>query len=69
MAANSSRPEGLHEVHIITTPPNANKTLAVPVIYGRVKGEETWNQQRDRDRERQEDEYERRRREGGIEVR
>jgi len=46
-AANSSWPERLHTVHIIT-PPNTNKTLSVLVIYGRVKGVETWKRGGDR---------------------
>lgn len=37
---------------------------SVPVIYCRVKGEETWKQGRDR----YEEEEEKRRRAGGIEV-
>lgn len=60
--ANSSWPESLHTVHIITSPMQTRSS--VPVIYCRVEGEETRKQGRDA----HEEEEEKRRRAGGIEV-
>lgn len=44
--ANSSWPESLHTVHIITPPMQTRPSI--PVIYCRVEGEQTRRQRRDR---------------------